>query len=130
MTRQCALQHHQAATCTHPCTPICAELVDIASGCVEAHGLSVHTSCRVYLPVFVEGANLSMGDMHFSQGDGEVRVATQRSTQAANAAVIPAACTASHSLTPSSHAVLCCTHSCLQVSFCGAIEMSGFLELR
>jgi acetamidase/formamidase len=37
--------------------------------------------------VFVEGANLSMGDMHFSQGDGEV-------------------------------------------SFCGAIEMSGFLELK
>jgi len=27
---------------------------------------------RIYLPVFVEGANLSMGDMHFSQGDGEV----------------------------------------------------------
>ena len=43
--------------------------------------------CRVYLPVFVEGANLSMGDMHFSQGDGEV-------------------------------------------SFCGAIEMSGFLTLK
>ena len=42
---------------------------------------------RVYLPVFVEGANLSMGDMHFSQGDGEV-------------------------------------------SFCGAIEMSGFLTLK
>jgi len=42
---------------------------------------------RVYLPVFVEGANLSMGDMHFSQGDGEV-------------------------------------------SFCGAIEMSGFLVLK
>ncbi|XP_031483394.1 uncharacterized protein LOC116252914 isoform X1 [Nymphaea colorata] len=42
---------------------------------------------KIYLPVFVEGANLSMGDMHFSQGDGEV-------------------------------------------SFCGAIEMSGFLELR
>jgi formamidase len=41
----------------------------------------------VYFPVFVPGANLSMGDMHFSQGDGEV-------------------------------------------SFCGAIEMSGFLELR
>jgi formamidase len=37
--------------------------------------------------VFVPGANLSMGDMHFSQGDGEV-------------------------------------------SFCGAIEMSGFLEIR
>ncbi len=42
---------------------------------------------QVYFPVFVEGANLSMGDMHFSQGDGEV-------------------------------------------SFCGAIEMSGFLELK
>jgi formamidase len=37
--------------------------------------------------VFVEGANLSVGDMHFSQGDGEV-------------------------------------------SFCGAIEMSGFLILK
>nr|XP_017216637.1 PREDICTED: formamidase-like [Daucus carota subsp. sativus] len=42
---------------------------------------------KIYLPVFVEGANFSTGDMHFSQGDGEV-------------------------------------------SFCGAIEMSGFLELR
>ncbi len=27
---------------------------------------------QVYLPVFVEGGKLSMGDMHFSQGDGEV----------------------------------------------------------
>jgi acetamidase/formamidase len=43
--------------------------------------------CTAYFPVFVPGANLSMGDMHFSQGDGEV-------------------------------------------SFCGAIEMSGFLELK
>uniref|UniRef100_A0A0E0JP34 Formamidase n=2 Tax=Oryza punctata TaxID=4537 RepID=A0A0E0JP34_ORYPU len=42
---------------------------------------------KVYLPVFVDGGNLSTGDMHFSQGDGEV-------------------------------------------SFCGAIEMSGFLELK
>eukprot|EP01018_Ginkgo_biloba_P037479 Gb_09637 [translate_table: standard] len=42
---------------------------------------------KVYFPVFIDGANLSMGDMHFSQGDGEV-------------------------------------------SFCGAIEMSGFLELK
>ncbi|CEM16033.1 unnamed protein product [Vitrella brassicaformis CCMP3155] len=42
--------------------------------------------CKVYFPVFIEGANLSMGDMHFSQGDGEV-------------------------------------------SFCGAIEMSGKLEM-
>lgn len=43
--------------------------------------------CSVYFPVFVKGANLSMGDMHFSQGDGEV-------------------------------------------SFCGAIEMSGFLDIK
>jgi len=28
--------------------------------------------CAVYFPVFVPGAKLSMGDMHFSQGDGEV----------------------------------------------------------
>lgn len=28
--------------------------------------------CTVYFPVFVPGAKLSMGDMHFSQGDGEV----------------------------------------------------------
>jgi formamidase len=43
--------------------------------------------CSVYFPVFVKGANLSMGDMHFSQGDGEV-------------------------------------------SFCGAVEMSGFAEMK
>ncbi|MFD1589168.1 formamidase [Halorientalis brevis] len=27
---------------------------------------------RVYLPVFVEGANMITGDLHFSQGDGEI----------------------------------------------------------
>lgn len=27
---------------------------------------------RVYFPVFVEGAKLSVGDLHFSQGDGEI----------------------------------------------------------
>lgn len=43
--------------------------------------------CRVYLPVFVEGTNLSFGDIHFSQGDGEV-------------------------------------------SFCGAIEMAGYMVIR
>jgi len=42
---------------------------------------------KIYFPVFVEGGNLSMGDMHFSQGSGEI-------------------------------------------SFCGAIEMSGFLHLK
>jgi formamidase len=42
---------------------------------------------RVYIPVFVEGANLVVGDLHFSQGDGEI-------------------------------------------TFCGAIEMAGFLDLQ
>jgi formamidase len=42
---------------------------------------------RIYFPVYVPGANLSMGDIHFSQGDGEI-------------------------------------------SFCGAIEMSGYLDLH
>lgn len=42
---------------------------------------------RVFYPVFVDGANLSLGDLHFSQGDGEI-------------------------------------------TFCGAIEMGGFIELR
>ncbi|MCD8488878.1 MAG: acetamidase/formamidase family protein [Desertifilum sp.] len=42
---------------------------------------------RIYFPVYVDGANLSMGDIHFSQGDGEV-------------------------------------------SFCGAIEMAGYLDLH
>jgi len=27
---------------------------------------------RVFLPVFVNGANLSIGDLHFSEGDGEI----------------------------------------------------------
>lgn len=43
--------------------------------------------CKLYLPVFIEGANLSYGDIHFSQGDGEV-------------------------------------------SFCGAIEMAGYMVLK
>lgn len=42
---------------------------------------------KVYFPVYVDGAGLSMGDIHFSQGDGEI-------------------------------------------SFCGAIEMAGYLDLR
>ncbi|GLY70486.1 formamidase [Amycolatopsis taiwanensis] len=42
---------------------------------------------RVFFPVFVSGGNLSMGDLHFSQGDGEI-------------------------------------------TFCGAIEMGGFLDLH
>lgn len=42
---------------------------------------------RIYCPVYIDGAKLSMGDIHFSQGDGEI-------------------------------------------SFCGAIEMSGFIDLH
>jgi formamidase len=42
---------------------------------------------RVFYPVFVNGANLSVGDLHFSQGDGEI-------------------------------------------TFCGAIEMGGFIDLH
>ena len=42
---------------------------------------------KVYFPVYVEGAKLSMGDIHFSQGDGEI-------------------------------------------TFCGAIEMSGYLDIH
>ncbi|MFP4300125.1 MAG: formamidase [Spirulinaceae cyanobacterium] len=42
---------------------------------------------RIYFPVYIDGANLSMGDIHFSQGDGEI-------------------------------------------SFCGAIEMAGYLDLH
>jgi formamidase len=42
---------------------------------------------RVFYPVYVDGANLSVGDLHFSQGDGEI-------------------------------------------TFCGAIEMGGYLDLR
>lgn len=42
---------------------------------------------QVYFPVYVKGAGLSMGDIHFSQGDGEI-------------------------------------------TFCGAIEMAGYLDIR
>jgi formamidase len=42
---------------------------------------------RVFYPVYVDGANLSVGDLHFSQGDGEI-------------------------------------------TFCGAIEMGGYVDLR
>jgi len=42
---------------------------------------------RVFYPVYVDGANLSVGDLHFSQGDGEI-------------------------------------------TFCGAIEMAGWVHMR
>lgn len=42
---------------------------------------------KIYFPVYVDGAGLSVGDLHFSQGDGEI-------------------------------------------TFCGAIEMAGWIHLR
>jgi formamidase len=42
---------------------------------------------RIFMPVYVDGGKLSAGDLHFSQGDGEI-------------------------------------------TFCGAIEMGGYLDLR
>ena len=48
---------------------------------------NMSTGTRIFYPVFVDGANLSLGDLHFSQGDGEI-------------------------------------------TFCGAIEMGGFMDLR
>ena len=42
---------------------------------------------KIYFPVYVKGAGLSMGDLHFSQGDGEI-------------------------------------------TFCGAIEMAGWLHIK
>ena len=42
---------------------------------------------RIFYPVFVDGAKLSLGDLHFSQGDGEI-------------------------------------------TFCGAIEMGGYIDLH
>lgn len=42
---------------------------------------------RVFYPVYVDGANFSVGDLHFSQGDGEI-------------------------------------------TFCGGIEMSGFIDIH
>ena len=42
---------------------------------------------KIYFPVYVDGAGLSMGDLHFSQGDGEI-------------------------------------------TFCGAIEMAGWLHIK
>lgn len=80
----------------------------------------------LYLPVFVQGANLSMGDMHFSQGDGEVSPAPEHPLCLLVRLASVCACSA-RALTPASSAS---APSALQVSFCGAIEMSGFLELK
>lgn len=48
---------------------------------------NLSTGSRIYFPVYMKGAGLSMGDIHFSQGDGEI-------------------------------------------SFCGAIETSGVVDLH
>ncbi|PSP83007.1 formamidase [Halobacteriales archaeon QS_1_68_17] len=54
-------------------------------GNCDIKDLSLGTT--VYFPVYVEGGKLSMGDIHFSQGDGEI-------------------------------------------TFCGAIEMAGYLDIE
>jgi formamidase len=54
-------------------------------GNVDIKNLSRGSRC--YYPVYVDGANLSLGDLHFSQGDGEI-------------------------------------------TFCGAIEMAGWIDLH
>lgn len=48
---------------------------------------NISRGSRIYFPVYVKGAKLSMGDLHFSQGDGEI-------------------------------------------TFCGAIEMAGWIHLH
>lgn len=48
---------------------------------------NISRGARIYFPVYVDQAKLSMGDYHFSQGDGEI-------------------------------------------TFCGAIEMAGFMDLH
>lgn len=39
-------------------------------GNVDIKNLSRGSRC--YFPVYVDGANLALGDLHFSQGDGEL----------------------------------------------------------
>ncbi len=48
--------------------PLLPEAMVVTSACTPVFDVGT----QVYFPVFIEGANLSMGDMHFSQGDGEV----------------------------------------------------------
>ncbi len=48
---------------------------------------NISRGSRIYFPVYIDGAKLSMGDLHFSQGDGEI-------------------------------------------TFCGAIEMAGWIQLH
>ena len=35
---------------------------------------NLHKGSKIWLPVYVSGANLSLGDIHFSEGDGEIAV--------------------------------------------------------
>lgn len=38
----------------------------------EVRDAAAAEGARTYFPVYVDGAGLSMGDLHFSQGDGEI----------------------------------------------------------
>src|SRR5690606_1114634 len=33
---------------------------------------NISRGSRIFFPIYIPGANLSMGDIHFSQGDGEI----------------------------------------------------------
>ncbi|KAJ9527718.1 hypothetical protein QJQ45_000301 [Haematococcus lacustris] len=79
---------------------------------------------RVYFPVFVEGANLSMGDIHFSQGDGEEPVNNRLG--GAHLPLVASAVGTSRGGTESGLVM----RVVLQVSFCGAIEMNGFIDIK
>jgi len=52
---------------------------ELPTGTLGAHGENMDVALltkgsRLYLPVFVEGALLAIGDLHLVQGDGELRV--------------------------------------------------------
>lgn len=65
---------------------------------------------KVYLPVHVDGAKFSVGDLHFSQGDGEISVR-----------FLCLACAVPYPLTLMADTL---------GQFCGAIEMAGIITIN
>ena len=54
--------------CLFVCLSVAVSLLHCVYTYTYMHAYTdTHTPTQVYFPVFVEGANLSMGDMHFSQ---------------------------------------------------------------
>jgi formamidase len=90
----CALPHPETAHMGRLKGKAAKEAAAIAARTVppREHGgncdiKNLSKGSSVYFPVYVKGGGLSMGDIHFSQGDGEI-------------------------------------------TFCGAIEMAGYLDIR